>query len=137
MEQRSIYITEADMKRLRGLLEYAADSLRRDQDNLKQLEEELDRAEIARGGRIPPDVVTMHSRVLVQDLDSGTETEYELVFPREADISAGRISVLAPVGTALLGYREGDVVEWEVPAGRRRLKIVRVSYQPEAAGEVA
>jgi regulator of nucleoside diphosphate kinase len=61
--------------------------------------------------------------VTVTDLDSGREHEYTIVFPRDADLSAGRISVLAPIGTALLGYAEGDEIEWNVPGGVRRLRI--------------
>jgi len=137
VKHRKIYITESDMKRLRDLLEAAAGTLRRDSDNLRRLEEELDRAEIVRQEDLPSDAVTMNSRVLVEDIDCAVRTAYELVYPRNADISRGKISVLAPIGTALLGYREGDSIEWEVPAGKRRLKILRVEYQPEAAGEVA
>jgi regulator of nucleoside diphosphate kinase len=137
MEQRTIFITKSDMKQLRSLLEAAENSLRRDQENLKQLEDELDRAEVVAEAQLPHDVVTMNSRVVVEDLDTARISEYELVFPRNSDMSRSRISVLAPIGTALLGYRTGDIIEWEVPAGRKRLKIIQVTYQPEAAGDVA
>lgn len=137
MQHRTIYITEPDMHKLRSLLEAAVGTLRRDSDNLRRLEEELDRAEIVRPQNLPSDAVTMYSRVLVEDMDCAIQTMYELVYPREADISKGRISVLAPIGTALLGYREGDIIHWEVPAGKKRLKIVRVDYQPEDGGEAA
>jgi regulator of nucleoside diphosphate kinase len=60
--------------------------------------------------------------------------EYELVYPADADMAHGRLSVLAPVGTAILGYRRGDVIEWPVPAGLRRLRVEEVLYQPERAG---
>jgi regulator of nucleoside diphosphate kinase len=76
----------------------------------------------------------MQSRVRVRDLGSGQDTVYTLVFPREADVNAGRLSVLAPIGTALLGYRQGDEIEWPVPGGLRRLKVMKVLFQPEAAG---
>jgi len=58
-----------------------------------------------------------------------------LVFPSEADFKLGKISILAPIGTALIGYRAGDTVEWKVPAGIRRLRIDEILYQPEAAGD--
>jgi len=77
----------------------------------------------------------MHSRVLVRDLNSGIESSYTPVFPQDADIAQGKISILAPIATALLGYREGDEIEWPTPGGRRRLKIIKVLYQPEAAGD--
>jgi len=79
----------------------------------------------------------MKSRVRVLDLDDICELEYTIVYPHEADYANGKISVLAPIGTALLGYREGDTVEWQVPGGRRRLKIDAVIYQPEASGNFA
>jgi regulator of nucleoside diphosphate kinase len=75
----------------------------------------------------------MHSTVRVRDVASGRSMVYTLVFPSEADLVQGRLSVLAPVGTALLGFRSGDVVEWPVPGGVRRLQIEKVLFQPEAA----
>jgi regulator of nucleoside diphosphate kinase len=77
----------------------------------------------------------MNSKVRLRDLDTGEKETYTLVYPHEADASAGRISVLAPVGTAIVGNRVGDVIEWPVPAGLRRLKVEAVLDQPERAGE--
>jgi regulator of nucleoside diphosphate kinase len=68
----------------------------------------------------------MQSRVRVADIDSGERREFVLVYPSKADVSANRISVLAPLGTAVLGYREGDEVEWIMPSGLQRLRIERV-----------
>jgi regulator of nucleoside diphosphate kinase len=103
---------------------------------LMALGEELNRGKVVAPGQTPKGVVTMHSKVRVRDLsDDETET-YVLVYPDEADIDAGKLSVLAPLGTALLGTRVGDVVEFDAPAGTRRLKIERVLYQPEASGDL-
>ena len=99
------------------------------------LKEELDRAQIVLPKDIPSDVVTMNSRVRLSDMSKGEEQVYTLVFPRDADTVTGKISVLAPVGTAILGYRVGDMIEWQVPAGKRKLKIEEIIYQPEAAGD--
>jgi regulator of nucleoside diphosphate kinase len=77
----------------------------------------------------------MNSRVRLRDLDSGEKMQISLVYPSAADASAKKVSVLAPIGTAILGYRTGDTIEWEVPAGVRRLKIEDVLYQPEASGD--
>ncbi|HZP03048.1 MAG TPA: nucleoside diphosphate kinase regulator [Terriglobia bacterium] len=132
---RTIVITESNRTRLEELLGYARGLAPRDRRYLESLEEELDRAEVVAANEIPPDVVTMNSRVRVRDLDSGMERVYTIVFPRDADPAHNRISILAPIGTALLGYRVGDVIEWEVPAGTRRLRVEEVLYQPEAAGE--
>jgi regulator of nucleoside diphosphate kinase len=71
--------------------------------------------------------------VRMKDLNSGREFTYQIVLPKDADISENRISVLAPIGTALLGFRAGNSVEWRVPSGMRRLRILDVEYQPEAA----
>jgi regulator of nucleoside diphosphate kinase len=107
----------------------------RDREHLEMLAQELDRAEIVRSRDIPADTVTMHSHVLVRDLDTGRESTYTLAFPSDADIAKGKISILAPIATALLGYREGDEIEWPTPGGRRRLNVIQVLYQPEAAGD--
>lgn len=132
MSERQIFVTTEDKKRLAFIGQMARDS--RDRGDLLDLLDELNRAQVVAPEEVPPDVVTMSSRVRLLDLDQGTTFEYTLVYPQDADYSAGRISIVAPVGAAMLGYRVGDVVEWEVPAGRRRLRVEEVLFQPEAAG---
>ena len=102
-------------------------------EEARALEAELDRAEVVPSGDIPNDVVTMHSEVRITDLTAGEERTLTLVYPIEADSTRGRISILAPIATALLGYRVGDTVEWKVPGGVRRLRIDALLHQPEAA----
>jgi len=103
---------------------------------LEHLKSELKLADLVEGSDVPPDVITMYSRVLVQDLETGRNNIYVLVFPNEADLSLNKVSVLAPFGTALLGQRTGDVIAWKMPGGKKGLFVVRsVLYQPEAAGE--
>ena len=85
---------------------------------------------------MPPDIVTMNSRIRLTDLDSAEELVYTLVYPAEADYAAGKISVLAPVGTALLGERVGNEIVWDVPGGTRRLRIEELLYQPESSGDL-
>jgi len=135
MRKRAIHITDFDMSRLRQLLEGTHVWNKKDRSYLEKLEEELDRAILVSSKDVPPDVVTMNSEVLVRDIDTGKEMTYRLVFPGDADIEQGKISILAPVGTALIGFRTGDTVVWKVPSGARRLRIERVIYQPEAAGD--
>ena len=135
MATRDIYITNHDMTRLQKLIEVMSDRDRKSKLYIDKLEEELDRAHVMEPERIPPNVITMNSRVRLRDLDSGEEVIYTLVFPGKANAGENAISILAPVGTALLGYREGDVIEWEVPAGTRRLRVLEVMYQPERAGD--
>jgi regulator of nucleoside diphosphate kinase len=69
------------------------------------------------------------------DLEAGEEMILTLVFPKDADISQDKISVLAPIGTAVLGYHVGDTIEWEVPDGIRKLEVRKILYQPEASGD--
>jgi regulator of nucleoside diphosphate kinase len=96
---------------------------------------ELERAEIVAPHEVPPSVITMNSRAELLDLDTNEHMEFTLVFPDEADIEEGKISVLAPLGTAMLGYGVGDEFEWTVPYGSRRLKVIKVHFQPEASAK--
>jgi len=135
MEERTIYITEYDLKRLRELIEEAKRVERRGNEYLDSLDVELSRGKVVAPTEVPPDVVTMNSKVHLVDLDTHEEMVYTLVFPQEADITQSKISVLAPIGTAMLGYRVGDTFTWQVPDGVRRLQVKRVLYQPEASGD--
>jgi regulator of nucleoside diphosphate kinase len=137
VKTKNIVITEADYVRLHGLVESSRVFRQRDAKHLDDLEQELERAAIMKAGEVPSDVVTMNSRVKVKDLNSGRVTTYQIVFPGQADIAKNRISVLAPIGTGLLGYRAGTTIEWQVPSGMRRFRILEVEYQPEAATAAA
>lgn len=137
MKAKNIVITEADYERLQWLITSARRSSSLNTEHLDALEEELGRATIVGDGAIPASVVTMNSRVRVKDLDNGREVIYQIVFPSDADIARNRISVLAPIGTGLLGYKSGTTVEWPVPAGKRRFRILAVEYQPEASAIAA
>jgi regulator of nucleoside diphosphate kinase len=135
-KQTNIYITKPDHERLTKLIEIARE--REGDANRKyldSLEEELERAEVVQQKDIPADVITMRSTVRLKDLDTSEEMIYRLVFPTEANYDDGKISVLAPIGTAMLGYQRGDVIEWQVPSGVRRLSVEEVLYQPESKGE--
>jgi len=134
-EERAIFITEYDLARLEELLEKVSTEDSRDSKHLNELEDELLRAEVVEPRDIPADVITMNSQVCLKDLDSGEELVYTLVFPNDARLEENRISILAPVGTALLGYRVADTIKWKVPGGIRRLKVKKILYQPEASGD--
>jgi regulator of nucleoside diphosphate kinase len=128
-----IYITGTDSEKLRRLIAGRRGGRSLDGEYLDIIEQELDRAEIVEREAIPRDVITMNSEVRLRDLDSGEVRSYRLIFPTQSR-SDNSISVLAPIGTAMLGYRTGDVIKWRVPKGVRRLKVLEVVYQPEAAG---
>lgn len=135
MSNNPIQITEFDLRRLQQLLEEASHTNFRGREDLAVLNAELARAEIVAPETVSHNVITMNSTVVMLDLETGDEETYTLVFPETADIAGGRISVLAPIGTAMLGYEVGDTFEWVVPAGKRRLQIQKILYQPEAAGD--
>lgn len=135
MSERTICITEYDLQRLKELLEEAKHSQYRGSEYLLRLQAELDRAEVVAPQEVPQTVITMNSTVSLIDLDTGAEETYSLVFPEEADIQQGKLSILAPIGTALLGYQVGDTIEWKVPAGTRRLQVKEILYQPESSGD--
>ena len=131
MQPHTIYITETDLRRLEPLIAGAHRS-----PNIERLEEELARATIVPSKDVPPNVVTMNSRVRFADVGTGEESEVVLVYPHNADVKQGKISVLAPVGSALLGLSTGDEIEWPMPFGKQRLlRIVSVIFQPEAEGQ--
>ena len=134
MTKREICITTKDRERLEELLEVAKEFDFRSRGDLQRLAEELQRSKVVDSNEMPPSVVTMNSRVRLVDLDTGETMEYTLVFPHEANIETGRLSILSPVGTAILGYATGDSIEWDVPGGKRQIRIAAVPYQPEAAG---
>ncbi len=135
MSQRNIYITNQDQQRLTDMLEEALARNSRDSGFLKELARELALAQAVDPKDVPADVVTMNSRVVLQDVESGERMEYTLVFPEKADIENGRLSVVSPIGTAILGYAKGDILSWQTPGGPRKLKILDIPYQPEAAGD--
>ncbi|MCF7222640.1 nucleoside diphosphate kinase regulator [Marilutibacter chinensis] len=128
-----IVISELDAERIETLLETPlAGSL-----DTRALEAELDRAERVAPTAMPPDVVSMNSVARVRDETSGAVREIALVYPRDADGDPGRVSILAPIGTALLGLRVGSTIRWPLPGGRStRLTVEAISYQPEAAGDL-
>ena len=134
MRKRKIIITEVDYERLQDLLASEFATAIGPCEYLDDLRAELDRADIVRLEDVPENVVTMDSTVALRDLDTKEKEIYTLVFPDSADIANDRLSVLAPVGTAILGERVGDVVRWRVPQGLRRLKVESVLYQPEREG---
>ncbi len=131
--ERSLYINELDHKRLMRLIEDALNGVTEQSNSLRSLQVELTRANVVNAEELPRDVVTMRSRVLIMLEDE--EKEITLVYPNEANRSTGKISILSPIGTAIIGYREGDVINWLTPGGLKRIRIKKVLYQPEASGD--
>jgi regulator of nucleoside diphosphate kinase len=134
MQNRKIIITQSDFEHLQELLSSEFAQAIGPAEYLNGLEAELARAEVVDPEKVPKKVVTMNSTVKLRDLDTRELETYTLVFPEQADIANDQLSVLAPVGTAILGQRVGDVLRWRVPSGWRRFKVERVIYQPEREG---
>lgn len=134
MSENDLVVTQADFDRLEDLAEspkyrFSHSIL------LMTLKKELDRSKVVGPAEVSSGVVTMRSRVRFQDLNTRESETYTLVYPGEADIDEGKLSVLAPLGTALLGTRVGQIVRFGAPGGVRRLRIQKILYQPEAAGD--
>ena len=119
MREQEIIITDVDLERLRPLLDATAAA--------ESLDAELYRARIVPQREVPPDVVTMNSDVTYEDCESLARRTVRLVYPGDADATQGRISVLAPIGSALLGLRVGQAIDWQLPTGVRRIRVVDVA----------
>ncbi len=135
MNTRTLYITEKDHRRLEEYIDVAKRAGRHGRDRLARLEDELDYCCIVSPQKVPPNVITLNSKVRFRDVDTGQEIIATLVFPYNANLAEGRISVTSPIGTAILGYAVGDVIEWKVLAGIKTIRIEEILYQPEAAGD--
>jgi len=125
-----IYITRNDHKKLIDLInkKWPHD------DYDEALLTELKRAVVIEPQKVPGDVITMNSLVVFYDIESKSKLEYWLVFPEDADISQKKISVLSPIGCALLGYRIGDIISVQTPKGEKKLKVEKILHQPESHG---
>jgi regulator of nucleoside diphosphate kinase len=135
MTDRSIIVTEGDMERIKRLVEALKYSLLRDQRQLDLLDRALENAEVRHPSQVPRDVVRMNSRVCALDFHTRRKELYTLVFPDEARVSRGFISVLAPLGLAMIGHRTGDIIEAKIPGGVRRLRIEHVTYGPRSTNK--
>ncbi|ATC65640.1 transcription elongation factor GreAB [Nibricoccus aquaticus] len=129
MNTKPIHISQSDYTRIQLLLS----ALRSDQRSAKVIEKlrgELERAVVL--PELPPHIVGVGSTADVRDLESGDLDRFTLTLPEQADAARGKLSLLAPLGTAILGFSEGDEFAWEMPGGVRRLRIERVTQPAEA-----
>lgn len=128
MRIENIIITNTDLERLLPVVD------QHDTPASDSLASELHRAEVVDQRAVPANVVTMNSEVVYEDCGSGVQRRVTLVFPKDADAGKGHVSVLAPIGSALLGLRVGQRIEWQVPSGTKQLRVLEIRYQPEAHG---
>ena len=128
-----LIVSSRDFNRLEKLLDSPA--LRRHPAAIA-LMDELNRAEVRPPEHIPEAVVTMHSTVECEEELTGDHHTLTLVYPHEANVGSGQVSILAPVGSALLGLSKGQCIDWSAPDGRPlRLRVIAIRYQPEASGD--
>jgi len=128
-----IYVTNIDRDRIMELISKMPMDDQSVYKSVSKLKRELSRAKIVDQKDIPKDVITMNSQALIRLDDE--DIEVSLVYPEESDLSRMKVSVFSPIGTAILGYREGSTIEWEVPSGTSTISIKKVLYQPEASGD--
>lgn len=121
-----IIISSTDAARIMNCIENARSGRMSAPVNLVPLMNELNRAKLVNPDKMPEDIVTMNSKVTLHNSKTNKEMEIEIVYPQDADISKNKISIFAPVGTALLGYRKGDLVQWNTPSGIVELKILDI-----------
>lgn len=131
MARKKIIITQHDHDRLEELFLSAFANAFCDKPYLNDLRGELDIAQIVEPDEVPCDVITMNSTVRLRDLKTKETETFTLVYPEEANIADGKLSILAPLGTAILGYRVGDSVRWNVPSGVGRWLVEELNFQPE------
>ncbi|WP_293766151.1 nucleoside diphosphate kinase regulator [uncultured Aquitalea sp.] len=132
MSQPAITVSSLDYERLSQWLAKGGAAA----ETLAALEAELDRADVLEPHEMPPNIITMNSTARVRIEASGEEKELTLVYPDKADQANGKLSIFAPVGTALLGLAEGQSIDWQTLSGPTRLTVLAITYQPEAAGEL-
>ncbi len=136
MNTNEIMITGFDYGRIMSMIDRLRNTFSKEQkENADRLVMELKRAQRVDSYDIPHDCVTMNSSFEIKEVDESETRTLTLVFPEKANIEENRVSILSPVGTAVLGYRVGNVIHWKVPAGVKKFIITRIIYQPEAAGD--
>lgn len=127
----ALIISEEDLRELRTFLESTASG--RDEEQLDRLQSELDRAAVVPRASLPADVVAMRATVEFENETTRRRQLVQLVYPGQADPAKGRVSVLAPIGAALLGLRVGQSLDWPLPSGPVRVRILRVTQQLQVA----
>ncbi|RFS18707.1 transcription elongation factor GreAB [Chitinophaga silvatica] len=126
MKKKQIIVSQHDYDILKTLCYHSAGS--------EKLKEELERA-VVRKGKVSDEVVQVNSTLQFKDERTGAVRSVQLVLPAASNIQLGKLSILSPIGTALLGYSTGDVVDWEVPAGKTQLHILSVTPAPQEAAQ--
>ncbi|MEZ5149114.1 MAG: nucleoside diphosphate kinase regulator [Bacteroidales bacterium] len=134
MERSNITLSRLDFQRITRCIEEEKKLRTINDFEIQRLLYELTRAEITEPRKIPNNIITMNSEVEISFLENQQTIRLKIVYPNEADIKDGKISIFSPIANALLGHKIGDIIEWVVPAGGTKFKIEKILYQPEASG---
>ena len=134
MKLKDIYITQYDLERLLKVLRELPEKKHVTGFSVQELEDELNRGIVVSPKEVPENVITMNSRVLMRDVESGKDMTLWLVFPDKMDAVKNPVSILSPLGTAMIGYKVGDVFTWESPTGKKQIEVLDILYQPERVG---
>ena len=132
---KKVTLTKNDYTRIYKAITDAKNSKTINSNEAEKLLSELSKAEIVPSEKIDKDVVTMNSEVKLFFENTQKEQSFKIVYPQDANLKENKISIFSPIATALIGYRIGDEIEWIVPGGMTKIKIVDLIYQPEAAGD--
>ncbi|MGE5457557.1 MAG: nucleoside diphosphate kinase regulator [Methanococcaceae archaeon] len=130
-----LIISKLDYSRIKNRINDARQKRSISSAEAETLMKELDSAKIVEPVEIPADVVTMNSIVKLSFPDNNKQVQFQIVYPDKANVKENKISIFSPIATALIGYKENDEIEWVVPAGLTRIKIDKIIYQPESAGD--
>lgn len=132
---KKLIINKLDFLRIQKCIDEAKNVKSITAGEADSLMRELNSAEIVEPEKIPSNVVTMHSIVKISFLNTKKQIQFQIVYPREANLKENKISIFSPVATALIGFQAGDEVEWIVPGGLTKIRVDEIVYQPEAAGD--
>ena len=132
---KKVTLTKNDYTRIYKAITVAKNSKTINSNEAEKLLSELSKAEIVSSEKIDKDVVTMNSEVKLFFENTQKEQSFKIVYPQDANLKENKISIFSPIATALIGYKIGDEIEWIVPGGMTKIKIVDLIYQPEAAGD--
>ena len=129
-----ITLSTLDYQRIYKSINEGEESRAISEKEAQALAAELEQAKIVEPEEMPHNVVTMNSKVKITFVKTGKQIELKIVYPQDADINQNLISIFSPIAAALIGYKEGETIDWIVPSGPTRIKVDEIVYQPEAAG---
>lgn len=133
--EKEILVTEFDLERLESLLDMCWGRSGFDEKNLESLQKKIFNCIVVPPEFIPNNIITMNSTFTVENEVTKEKKTYTLVFPEDADIRGNKISILAPIGIAILGHKVGESIEWIAPSGLKKMKFIEIHYQPETCGQ--